>query len=106
VADEIYGGEYRVYIGSDRALTFSPETPTSVSGQTFEVRIIDPLGNVDTVTITHGSLSITAATGVIVATLTRAITLALLAGHYNVELWRIDSGNYGKISYITIEVQP
>jgi hypothetical protein len=105
MADALYGGEYAVYRGEDRTIPFAPATPTSISGQTHEVRIIDPLGNDSTVTIADGSLTKTTATGEIVATLTQAITAAFTANKYAVELWRNDSSHRGKIGWIFINVQ-
>ena len=106
MADALYGGSFVVYQGSGRPVTFSLATPASIAGQTFEVRVIDPRGNVSTVTIPNGSLGITSGTGVITASLTTAITTALPFGTYRVELWRTDTGNVDKKAWITIEVQP
>jgi hypothetical protein len=102
--DPNYGGSFVVYKGEDRPIDFAPASSTNVSGWTFRVDVVDEAGMSDTVSIAHGSLTVTTGTGAITAKLTRAITSALRAGKYRVELWRIDSGYYGKLAWIYIEV--
>ncbi len=102
----VFGGTYTVYQGSTKTITFTLSPAASVSGQTFEVRLVDQVGFYSTVTIAHASLSITTGTGVVTATLTYAITTALVQGLWNAELWRVDSGSQAKLKWITLEVKP
>ncbi len=104
MSDALYGGEYPVYRGEDRPIPFSPVTPSDITGQTFSVLIVDPLGNQSTISIAHGSLTITVGTGEVTAQLTAAITTALTGNKYRVELWRIDSGHASKLAWIFINV--
>ncbi len=102
--ETIYGGSFAVYRGETRSVPFAPTTPTSVAGQTFEVRIIDPLGNMTEVDIAHGSLTIVTGTGAITATLTAAITAAITANKVEVWLWRTDSGHEGAEAWIELDI--
>ncbi len=102
---DIFGGTYTVYQGSTKPITFTLTPAASVSGQTFEVRLVDQAGFYSTVTIAHASLTITTGTGVVAATLTYAITTALAHGLWDAELWRTNSGSEAKLKWITLEVK-
>lgn len=102
---DLYGGRHTVYIGEDRTFTLSPATgeEPDITGQTFEVRIVDDLQIESTVTIEHADLDIDAEDGVIVAAHSFS---DLRAGLYRVELWRVDSGEERKRAWFHVELIP
>jgi hypothetical protein len=97
-----FGGRFAVSQGSVKTISFALSPAGSIEGQTFEVRVVDKVGNYDTVTIVHSSLSVAPLTGGVDAILDAS---ALAHGIWDVELWRADSGSQDKLAWIEIEVQ-